>query len=217
MAVEAASSTSVIVRWEPPPADQQNGVLTGYKIRYKPKSGGGGRRGGGVATPSGASSTVTTDASRRFVTLTGLHRATEYQVRLSALTVNGSGPMTDWLTAETFENDLDESQVPEPPGSLRARPLTSSIGVSWNPPANADVMVRGYTIGWGKGIPDVYTKLVDGKQRAFVIDRLEPNSEYVISLRAFNQVRSSDPLSASFHSPVSFLDGCSWDGGSGLC
>jgi hypothetical protein len=33
-------------------------------------------------------------------------------------------------------------------------------------------MVRGYTIGWGKGIPDVYTQLLDGKQRFYVIERV---------------------------------------------
>ena len=148
--------------------------------------------GGGGSSSSG--STATTDGSRRLYTLTDLQRGTEYQIRVSALTVNGSGPMTDWITAETFENDLDESQVPEPPSSLRARPMTSSIAVSWNPPSNQNVMVRGYTIGWGKGIPDVYSKLVDGKQRAFVIEKLEANSEYVISLRAYNQMGDGRPI-----------------------
>jgi len=69
----------------------------------------------------GARSTaITTDGSRLLYTLTGLVRGTENQVRVSDLTVNGSGPMTEWLTAETFENDLNESQLPaEPPCSLR--------------------------------------------------------------------------------------------------
>ncbi len=61
----------------------------------------------------------TTDGSRLLYTLTGLVRGTENQVRVSALTVNNK-PMTEWLTAETFENDLNESQLPaEPPSSLR--------------------------------------------------------------------------------------------------
>ncbi|XP_045029173.1 neogenin isoform X4 [Daphnia magna] len=189
---EPASSSSIIVRWDPPSLENQNGIITGYKIRYKPKTG----RGRLPLNPgsSGAGSTATTDGSRRLYTLTGLIRGTEYQVRVSALTVNGSGPMTEWMTAETFENDLDESQVPEPPSSLRARPMTNSISVSWNPPSNQNVMVRGYTIGWGKGIPDVYSKLVDGKQRAFIIEKLEANSEYVISLRAYNQMGDGRPI-----------------------
>ena len=72
--------------------------------------------------------------------------------------------------------------------------MANSIAVSWNPPSNQNVMVRGYTVGWGKGIPDVYSKLVDGKQRAFVIEKLEANSEYVISLRAYNQMGDGRPI-----------------------
>lgn len=48
--------------------------------------------------------------------------------------------------------------------------MTDTITVSWNPPHNQNIMVRGYTIGWGKGIPDVYTQLLDGKQRFYVIE-----------------------------------------------
>ncbi|KAG8253177.1 putative aminophospholipid-translocase [Homalodisca vitripennis] len=35
--LEAASSSMVYVRWEPPPKDGQNGVITGYKVRYRKK------------------------------------------------------------------------------------------------------------------------------------------------------------------------------------
>lgn len=39
--------------------------------------------------------------------LSGLERGTEYSFRVAALTVNGTGPATDWMSAETFESDLD--------------------------------------------------------------------------------------------------------------
>lgn len=39
--------------------------------------------------------------------VSGLDRGTEYNFRVAALTVNGTGPATDWLSAETFESDLD--------------------------------------------------------------------------------------------------------------
>ena len=47
-----------------------------------------------------------------------------------------------------------------------------SITIVWNPPSSNTILVRGYTIGWGKGIPDEYTKVVDNKQRYFVIENL---------------------------------------------
>ena len=43
----------------------------------------------------------------KIVCITGLDRGTEYNFRVAALTVNGTGPATDWLSAETFESDLD--------------------------------------------------------------------------------------------------------------
>ena len=95
-----------------------------------------------------------------------------YQVKVSALTVNGSGPSTGWLYASTFESDLDETVVPNPPSTLRAKAEDDSITIAWNPPSSKNILVRGYTIGWGKGIPDEYTKVVDNKQRYFVIEDL---------------------------------------------
>lgn len=67
---------------------------------------------------------------------------------------------------------LTESRVPDPPNSLKARPNSNSITVTWTPPRNQNIMVRGYTIGWGIGVPDVYTKVLDGKQRYYQIKDL---------------------------------------------
>ncbi len=40
----------------------------------------------------------------------------------------------------------------------------------------------------------MYTKLVEGKRRLYTIEDLEPNSDYVISVRAFNQVGDGEPI-----------------------
>lgn len=65
-----------------------------------------------------------------------------------------------------------ESRVPDQPSALRAKPTSTSIFVSWGPPRNLDIMIRGYTIGWGIGLPDVYTKVLNGKQRYYTIENL---------------------------------------------
>ena len=62
--------------------------------------------------------------------------------------------------------------MPNPPSTLRAKAEDDSITIAWNPPSSKNILVRGYTIGWGKGIPDEYTKVVDNKQRYFVIEDL---------------------------------------------
>lgn len=184
--LEASSSTSVIVRWEPPPKDSQNSIITGYKIKYKIKGN------------KNKQETVTTDGNRRLYELTNLEKGATYMVKVASVFVNGSGSYTDWFTIETYSNDLDESQVPDKPSSLSAKPYSNTITIHWKPPKNQNIMIRGYTIGWGIGIPDVYTKVLDGKHllqgRSFTIDNLQPSSEYVISLRAYNNVGDGQPI-----------------------
>lgn len=65
-----------------------------------------------------------------------------------------------------------ESRVPNQPSSLHVRPLINSIVVSWTPPENQDIVVRGYSIGYGIGSPHSQTIKVDYKQRYYTIENL---------------------------------------------
>ncbi|XP_070985210.1 neogenin 1a isoform X14 [Oncorhynchus clarkii lewisi] len=181
LTVEVHNSKSILVRWQPPPPGAQNGEITGYKIRYRK----------GTRKSEAAE---TTGGTQLFQLIDGLERGTEYTFRVSAITVNGSGPATEWSTAETFESDLDESRVPDIPSSLHVRPLVNSIVVSWTPPENQDMVVRGYTIGYGIGSPHAQTIKVDYKQRYYSIENLDPSSHYVITLKAFNNVGEGIPV-----------------------
>ncbi|XP_076847040.1 neogenin-like, partial [Brachyhypopomus gauderio] len=180
VSLEVQNSRSIMVRWQPPPPGTLNGELTAYKIRYK-KSG---RRGE-------ATELVTTQL---YHLIDGLDRGTEYSLRLSASTANGTGPASEWLAAETFQSDLDETQVPGMPSSLHVRPLVNSIVVSWTPPENQDIVVRGYSIAYGIGSPHAQTIKVDYKQRYYSIDNLDPSSHYVITLKAFNNMGEGIPV-----------------------
>uniref|UniRef100_A0A3B4T3W0 Neogenin n=1 Tax=Seriola dumerili TaxID=41447 RepID=A0A3B4T3W0_SERDU len=181
LTLEVQNSKSIMLRWQPPPLNAQNGEITGYKIRYRKGS----RRSEAAETTGGTQLSKLID---------GLERGTEYSFRVSAMTVNGTGPATDWTTAETFESDLDESRVPDQPSSLHVRPLINSIVVSWTPPENQDIVVRGYTIGYGIGSPHAQTIKVDYKQRYYTIENLDPSSHYVITLKAFNNVGEGIPV-----------------------
>lgn len=181
LTLEVQNSKSIMLRWQPPPLSGQNGEITGYKIRY--------RKG-----PRRSETAETTGGTQLFKLIDGLERGTEYSFRVSAITVNGTGPATEWTTAETFESDLDESRVPDQPSSLHVRPLVNSIVVSWTPPENQDIVVRGYTIGYGIGSPHAQTIKVDYKQRYFTIENLDPSSHYVITLKAFNNLGEGIPV-----------------------
>lgn len=180
--LETVSSTSVIVRWDRPPKEDCNGVITGYKLRYRARD----RR--------GKSETVTTGGNRRNYLLENLEKNTVYQARLWAMTVNGTGPPTEWYTFETYENNLDESSVPGAPTSIRVKAGADSINVMWSPPKDTNILVRYYTISWGKGAPGGKTEKVDGKQRYFVIKNLDANSDYVISIEAQNDMGNGPPI-----------------------
>ncbi|XP_032606238.3 neogenin isoform X7 [Taeniopygia guttata] len=197
LTLEARNSKSILLQWQPPPAGTHSGQITGYKIRYRKAS----RKSDVTESVAG------TQLSQL---IEGLERGTEYSFRVAAMTINGTGPATDWVSAETFESDLDESRVPEVPSSLHVRPLVTSIVVSWTPPENQDVVVRGYAIGYGIGSPHAQTIKVDYKQRYYTIENLDPSSHYVITLKAFNNVGEGIPLYESAvtrpHSDTSEVD-----------
>lgn len=179
--LEAASSISLILRWEPPPEESRNGVITGYKIRFKKRE-------------DQRSRTITTDGNRRLYALTNLEKNMQYQVKIAAINVNGTGPYTNKFRATTFRDDLDESIVPPPPRKLRVTSYATSIRVSWTAPEpESKIMVRGYSLGYGKGIADVHSRALGPDVNVFIIEELEPNAEYVITVRAHNNKGDGQP------------------------
>uniref|UniRef100_UPI00358F32F7 neogenin-like isoform X2 n=1 Tax=Myxine glutinosa TaxID=7769 RepID=UPI00358F32F7 len=200
--VEVVNAQSILVRWQAPPTNTHNGEITGYKIHYR-KAG------------QWAEAEIEETAHLNYLAM-GLDKGMEYNFRVAAVNSNGTGPFSPWLAAETFKTDLDdctystgaavmatcmssdaateESRVPDQPSSLHVRPLPTSIVVSWTPPANPELMVRGYAIGYGIGSPHGSTVRVDNKQRYYTIENLEPSSQYVISLKAFNNMGEGVPL-----------------------
>lgn len=68
--------------------------------------------------------TVTTEGNQRLYVLSGLEKHVVYQVRICAFNVNGTGPPTEWIKIETYENDLDETKVPNAPSNLRGKKST---------------------------------------------------------------------------------------------
>lgn len=81
-----------------------------------------------------------------------------------------------WLINKTA---LSETVVPGQPVSLRVRPMSNSIAVSWNPPKEHMTVIRGFILGYGVGIPDVFRLILDAKQRSHTIKGL---SESIISI-----------------------------------
>ncbi|XP_049824864.1 neogenin isoform X2 [Aethina tumida] len=172
-------STSLLVRWEPPPPESQNGIILGYKIKYRKES----------RKPV----TIQTQAKMHHVTLNNLEKGTLYMVRIWALNINGTSPPSEWIEATTYKNDMEETKVPDKPAYIKVRSMSDVLYVMWAPPIRQNTRIRNYILGWGKGVPDMYTTELHENNRTYIIKNLDANSEYVLSIRASNQMGTGPP------------------------
>lgn len=89
---------------------------------------------------------------------------------------------------------------------ILARATANSIHITWGAPNEQDIRVRNYVLGYGLGIPDVDTQILDENIRFFEIDGLQPNGEYVISLRARNNMGDGEPRYGYIQPRDEFMD-----------
>lgn len=105
----------------------------------------------------------------------------------------------------TWDSPPTETRVPNQPSSLHVRPLVNSIVVSWTPPENQDIVVRGYTIGYGIGSPHSQTIKVDYKQRYYTIENLGRNTHAHVCLDLTETGASAALTSSPSHSPQTLI------------
>ncbi|KAK0424070.1 hypothetical protein QR680_008482 [Steinernema hermaphroditum] len=179
---EAVDMSSIQLRWEPPTPEHRNGRITGYRLKYKTKLRG------------SKGNTLVVDGDIKDHTITNLDPGSSYTIRIAAVNQNGTGPYTDWIRVDTPLEEKEENQIAGAPLELRVQPGFDSIHMTWLPPRDDDIMIRGYQIGWGINVPDVELVQVGSSLRQYTITGLKPNRDYVISLRAFNRIGNGFPI-----------------------
>lgn len=90
------SSTSILVRWWPPPVELQNGIITQYTIQYGATE--------GEDTTTHQISSIPPESSRYL--LENLEKWTEYRVTVTAHTDVGAGPESLPLLIRTEEDGM---------------------------------------------------------------------------------------------------------------
>ncbi|KAJ8035533.1 Neogenin [Holothuria leucospilota] len=172
---DSTSTSTIALRWDPP-ATKQNGIITEYRIRYRM-----------IGSPN-SKADIKVAGSLNSYTVSELERHSGYEFKIAAVTVNGTGPYTeDWLQEFTLEFEMDEHQVPAMPADISAIGYPTHIDVRWVPPENQNIFIRGYLLGYGKNIPDIFIETMSPKTFRFVIRDVQANAMYVLRLRAFNQ------------------------------
>ncbi|ESO98463.1 hypothetical protein LOTGIDRAFT_142929, partial [Lottia gigantea] len=125
----------------------------------------------------------------------GLEPSMEYKARVAAMTIRGTGPYSRWHTGKTKENTFHylftEKLPPERPSALTLTSTEKSIYMNWTQPRYTGAPLDGYIIGYGRYIPEVNRKILTDIQLSYVIRQLRENTEYIISVRAFNKFGES--------------------------
>ncbi|KZC05677.1 Receptor-type tyrosine-protein phosphatase delta, partial [Dufourea novaeangliae] len=127
---QAISPTSILVTWEPPPAEHSNGRIAYYKLQVVES----GR--------SDSEARVIKLNDTQFV-LDELKKWTEYRIWVLAGTSVGDGPPSYPISVRTHED------VPGDPQDVKATPINSTaVHVEWKPPKSKEQngVIRGYHI-----------------------------------------------------------------------
>ncbi|XP_005530779.2 PREDICTED: protein sidekick-2 [Pseudopodoces humilis] len=148
VAVQAATATQLDVTWEPPPVESQNGDIQGYKIHFWEEQ-----------RQNESTRVKTLFLPETGVKLKNLTGYTSYWVSVAAFNAAGDGPRSPPVKART------QQAAPSAPGSIRFSELTTtSVNVSWEPPALPNGVLEGYRLVYEPCTP------VDGVSKIVTVD-----------------------------------------------
>ena len=84
------NSTSISVYWGPPPFDDQNGVITGYRVI--------------ITNLNRTNISMSISVTNTSYTAIGLEKFVVYDIQVAAMTAVGLGPFSDAIRSQTFED-----------------------------------------------------------------------------------------------------------------
>ena len=165
------TSTSITIKWDFVSQTQQNGIITGYIIKY---------RGLSLDTETRNLTIVS-----RSVTLTNLQEGNKYEISISATTKVGAGPYL------TLDRTTDEIPPTATPSDLSINPSGStSLLIKWKEPNKAQqngVILSYLIIVVGlQHDSSVYRFVTISSVRTYTVTDLEENHQYYVSMSANN-------------------------------
>ncbi|XP_043570680.1 receptor-type tyrosine-protein phosphatase delta isoform X8 [Chiloscyllium plagiosum] len=182
------SSTSILVSWLPPPAENQNGIITKYTIKYTAND----------QEASSPNEVLDIPPDTRQYLLEHLEKWTEYRIIMTAHTDVGPGPESSPILIRT-----DEDVPSGPPRKVEVEALNSTaITVSWRSPVpnKQHGQIRGYQVhyvrmehGEPRGQPmlkdimlaDAQWQNDDSPEHEMIISGLLPETTYSVTVTAY--------------------------------
>ncbi|XP_072021130.1 fibronectin-like [Amphiura filiformis] len=177
--LESTTPTSFTIDLTPPSVSG----IRGYKVQYQ--------------EIGGKKKEVTIGAVTEY-TIDGLKPLTAYRARIFTKSTGGNGKFGGWKSVATMD-DAPPPVIPEAPQNLAANPTTTSASVTWEAPSDNSAEITGYKLTYGTlDNPTANTVNLDPTPMQTQLDELTDNTQYRLSLLAYNADGESSPVSADF-------------------
>ncbi|CAG9096606.1 unnamed protein product [Plutella xylostella] len=180
VSANATSSTTVVVLWGDIPAQDQNGLIEGYKVCYaavKPPPRQDHQKVECQAIPSNQTHTITLTELRKYVV---------YQIQVLAYTRLGDGALSDPpIQVRTFED------TPGPPSNVSFPDVTfTTARIIWDMPEdpNGEILAYKVTYHLNGTAQHQYSKDFQSSDRTFRALELLSERYYVFTVRAQTQL-----------------------------
>ncbi|XP_061232916.1 protein sidekick-2 [Neopsephotus bourkii] len=197
LSVTPHTTTSVLIRWQPPAEDKINGILLGFRLRYRELVPDGLRGGSlrGIGSPGATWAQLTpvyavhnlSEVSLTQYELDNLSKHRRYEIRMSVYNAVGEGPPSP--PQEVFVGEAVPTAAPR---NVAVQAATATqLDVTWEPPPvesqNGDI--QGYKIHFWEaqrqnGSERVKTLFLP--ERGVKLKNLTGFTSYWVSVAAFN-------------------------------
>ncbi|KAK6046977.1 fibronectin type III domain protein [Cooperia oncophora] len=91
-----------------------------------------------------------------------------------------------------MSNLFAKSRVPDKPENVRVRTTATTATLWWEAPSDKSILVRGYTISYGVATPSRRIVIEGVNTNSFTLNRLEPDTDYVVSPWRHNEADGED-------------------------
>ncbi|CAG0901062.1 unnamed protein product [Darwinula stevensoni] len=169
------SSTSVLLRWVPPPSASLHGEFVGYRIAYRMRD----------EPETNTREVEVLDRSVREHVLSGLRPFTQYMVSLQVFNPAGKGPAASVIV-------MTDEGVPGPPVDLSVLEIGDTwVRLRWSAPVTPNGILHGYRVYFiHNNFTDARTLRLEElkdqpKSIDYALEGLKPYTDYEMWVKSF--------------------------------